>query len=168
MASYAAPGDLTDRFDATVIKDLVSDTGEPVDDVTGDDKVLAALADASGRVDAALLTGGLYSTDDLEGFTGNNLALLKRITCELAMAYLLGRRQEKYGDDYFRRINKSAEEYLERLRKGERLFGLPASIRAGLPNVDGMTAIEYENLNLLPDRTREFYPHRQTRLPIGR
>jgi len=90
--AYATPTDLSARFDEAIIKDLASDTGDPVDNITTDTKVLAALDDASGRIESACTVSRLYSPDDLAGLTGNTLALLKRITCELAMAYLMGRR----------------------------------------------------------------------------
>lgn len=167
--AYANALDLTSRFDERVIKDLLSDEGVPVESVAGNLKLDAALGDASGRIDAALLVAGQYSADDLDGLTGNSLALLKRIVCELAMSYLMGRRPEVFGGDRYEALQKSAEDFLERLRRGERLFPSVAdNITSGLPSVDGPSATEYQTLNLLPDRTKRFFPVRATRLPIGR
>ena len=156
------------RYDELTIKDLVSDTGEPVADVTDDERVLAALEDASGRMDAAVLVSKIYTPTQLSALTGNSLALRKRICCQLAMAYLMGRRLERYGAESLKAANDAAEDYLERLRKGERLFAVDALIDAGLPEIDGPSTTQYRTLNLIPDRTKNFYPSRRSRLPTDR
>jgi len=166
--AYATATDLAARYDENTIKDLASDTGEPVDDITTDPKVLAALDDASGRVESAITVARIYSAADLAGLTGNTLALLKRITCELAMVFLIQRRPEKYADEALERMKAGAEDFLDRLRKGERLFAVEAARDAGLPEIDGPSAITYNRLNMIPDRTRNFYPSRKSRLPLGR
>jgi len=169
--AYASSSDLSARFDVRIISDLASDDGTQIteDALATNSKVVAALADASGRIDSALTVARIYSTADLAALTGNSLALLKRITCELAMAFLIGRRQEKFLDEAIARVEQKSEEYLDRLRKGERLFGGSEEAKdAGLPSVDGPTAVDYSNLNLLPDRTHHYYPSRASRLPLGR
>ena len=169
--SYADADDLTARFDWRIIADLASDSGTQVEEsaLGGNEKVAAALDDASGRIDAALSVAQVYTAADLAGLSGNSLAMLKRITCELAMLFLIGRRQEKLLDGSLPPMEQKAEDYLDRLRKGERLFGdVAAAAAAGLPTVDGPTTVQYEELNLLPDRTRNFYASRQSRLPLGR
>jgi len=166
--AYAASTDLVARYDERTIQDLASDTGTPVDDLGNDAKVSAALDDASGRIDAALTVANLYAESDLTDLTGNSLALLKRITCELALIYLIERRPEKYCGSDLKDRKKEAEEFLDRLRKGERLFGIDALKEAGLPTVDGPTAVDYKELNLITSRTRNYYPNVKQRLPIGR
>ncbi len=169
--AYASSADLIARFDVRIIQDLASDTGTQVSagDLSSDAKVSASLDDASGKIDSALTVAQIYTTDDLEGLTGNSLALLKRITCELAMVFLIGRRQEKFLDESLAQVEEKSEAYLDRIRKGERLFGsVEDAVTAGLPTVGGMTAVEYNELNLMPDRTHNFYPKRQSRLPLGR
>jgi len=168
MASYATPSDLADRFDARTLRDLASDTGEEVADITSDPHALVALADASGRMDAAVLVGGLYTTTQLGELTGNSLALLKRLVCDLAMCYMMSRRPERYGSEALAAMHKASEEYLEMLRKGQRLFDVDEAVAAGRPTVDGPVVTTYERLNMIPDRTRNFYIHRGRRLPIGR
>lgn len=167
--AYASADDLVYRFDERVIKDLLSDHGIPVESLDGNPVLETALEDASGRIDGAIQVAKQYTAVDLAGLTGNSLALLKRIVCEIAMSFLIGRRPEMFGGERWLALQKSSEEYLDRLRKGERLFPAVAdNLDAGLPEVDGPTASEYNTLNLLPDRTRRFYPLRGTRLPIGR
>ncbi len=167
--AYASATDLLARFDERTIADLASDTGEPISDFENDTKISAALDDASGKIDSALTVAQIYLPSELAELTGVSSALLKRITCELAMVFLIRRRQENLTDDALTQIGVQAEEYLDRLRKGERVFGdSEANQKAGLPTVDGPTTIDYQQLNLLPDRTRNFYPQRATRLPLGR
>lgn len=168
--SYATAADLIARFDANTIADLASDTGEPAGDISAAPRVLTALEDASGRVDAACMVSDLYTAADLAALTGNGLALLKRIVCDIALANLLGARPEKYGTEFFKAIDERAEEYLERLRKGARLFPIQAQKDAGLPSVDGPSAVDIDedHLNLVTSRTHNFYPHAARRLPFGR
>jgi phage gp36-like protein len=166
----ATSDDLAARFDQRVISDLASDAGEPVVDITTDTNVSTALDDATGAFRAAVQVGGMYSDSDIDDLTGSSLALRKRIVCELAMIYLISRRPEKFGNaETYEAMRKGTEEYLDRLRKGERVFpAVTAAVEAGQASVDGPTAVVYERLNLLPDRTRNFYPSRGTRLPTNR
>jgi len=166
--AYANPSDLVARYDERVLKDLASDTGEPGDVAIGNPRVAAALDAASGYVDAAVQVGGIYTPEDLAALTGNSLALLVDLTCELAMVRLMSARLEKYGHEQVEAVRKRCEEYLDRLRNGERLFGLDDQRDAGLPTIDGPRAVDYQRLNLLPDRMRRYYPQRGGRLPLGR
>jgi len=167
---HATASDLTARYDVRTIRDLASDTGTAVaaDALAADPTVAAALLDASGRMDAAVLVGRMYTAAQLAALTGNSLALRRRICCDLAMGYLIARRPEKYGAESLKAVQQAGEEYLERLRKGERIFEVAAVQDAQLPEIDGPTTTQYSTLNLLPDRTRNFYPSRASRLPTDR
>lgn len=168
MAAYADHDDLISRYDERTVRDLLSDDGTPVGDLSGDSKLSANLQAASGRVEAACLVGQIYTAANLAALTGNTLELLKEIVCDLCMLRLVMRRPEKVSDEHIKVLRETTEEYLEQLRKGERLFDVTANVEAGLPTVDGPTAIDYQNLNLLPDRIKNYYPARARRLPIGR
>jgi phage gp36-like protein len=164
--AYATSADLSARFDERVLKDLASDTGTAVSDLSADDNVTAALSDASGLINTAIASpSSHYTATQLEAMTGDDLAYLKRIVCSLAMAYLLGRRPEKYGDDY-KSITEHAMEVVDQLRRGLFVFNISDAKDAGLPSVDGLTVTQYQDLNLIPERVRNFYPIRQ--LPVGR
>lgn len=165
---YAVPTDLATFFDVTVIADLASDDGTPSADYTTDANVLAALSAASGQVNAAVMVGNIYVAADLAALVGDDLQLLKEIVCQLAMAKLIRRRPEKYGSEAYQKYVEDAESYLDRLRKGERLFNLPAQEAAGLPEVDGPTIVTVNRLNLITARTRNFYIDPGRRLPLGR
>lgn len=165
--AYASATDLIARYDARLIGDLVADDNTQVApaDLSGNTKLAAALDDASGDIDAALLASRRYSADDLSGLTGTALAHLKRMTCDIAMSYLRQRRAD-WNPEQVKAFMEVAEAHLERLRKGINVFGLDDQMDAGLPEVGGPTTVDYQNLNLMRDRVMNYYPAR--RLPNNR
>lgn len=165
--AYASVNDLMARKDRNTVIDLASDTGSQVDDFEIDPNIEAALDDASGAIESALLVGGQYTVTDLTGLEDNAKATLTRLTCEIAMAYLFDRRPG-YQPEAAEKALQRADAILTQFRRGELMFGLPAHIAAGLPSVDGPTVVDYNRLNMLADRTRNYYPQRGTRLPLGR
>lgn len=167
MASYADSTDMTNRYDGRTLMDLVSDTGVPETNLSSNSAMTTALSDATGAIRSALLVGGTYKPNDLTGLTGESAEYLKRITCEIALAYLILRRPEKYGKSSTE-VREQMNILLDMFRSGVRVFQVDGNIAAGLPTIDGPTAVDYQNLNLLPDRTRNFYPNRKQRLPLGR
>jgi len=162
MASYATPADLVKRYDWRTIGDLASDTGSQIaqGSIATDANVLACLADASGEIDSAVLSGGMYTATDLLALSGNGLAKLIRLTCQIAIVFLYERRPllDPETAKAYREMNNDA---LERLRKGENVFDVAANIAAGLPSVDGPSTIDFNNLNLIRDRASKYYPARQ-------
>lgn len=164
--SYSDVDDFYYRFDENVVRDLCSDSGQPAP--RSNSMLTAALDDSQGRIQAAALRGRIYSTDDLEDLTGASLSLLKRIECEIAMAYLLGRRPEKYNTDWFKLMDERSETYLEQLARGERLFDVDTAKDAGLPTIDGPNSVDLINLNAITQRVQHFFPNRARALPLGR
>jgi len=163
--SYADVSDLLKRYDARTIGNLAGDEGVriSVDDLPTDANVLAALEDASGEIDAALLQGKRYTTDELSSLTGNSLAYLKRITCKIAF-WLLWERRPWLEDDVKESAREDARKAIDRLRRGENVFDLDPQIEAGLPEQHTPTVTTIERLNLTVDAARgHFYPQR--RLP---
>lgn len=168
MAAYADYDDLIAFSDENTVRDLLSDSGDYEGDASADAKLLTQLEAGSGAVESACGVSSMYTPDDLAALTGNSLALLKQLVCGLTMVGLVRRRPEKFGSEYWQAVKAEAEAYLDRLRKGERLFDDSTKRTAGLPTTDGPTAIELSNLNLLPSRTRNYFPGVGQRLPIGR
>ena len=162
--AYADADDLKSFFDERIVADLVSDTGTPDESWCDNPKLATLLQAASGRVDGACTVANHYLVADLAALTGNSLALLKEITCTLTMAMLIRRRQGRYREEYKEKIEE-AETYLERLRKGERVFGIEANQGAGAIQIEGPTIATYTKLNLIPDRTKHYYPTRGRRMP---
>lgn len=163
----ATPEILMQFHDETIVADLVSDGGDQEPSLHDNPKLLKLLAAAEGRVESACTVANIYTPAALAALTGNSLALLQEVICGLTMTLLLKRRPGKYAEIAERL--KEYEEYLDRLRKGERVFGGSEEAReAGLPQIEGPTVATYQRLNLVPDRTHNFYPSRSSRLPIGR
>lgn len=167
MTAYATGDDMIQRYDVDLVGDLATDEREELDRaaVPTAPNLLAALADASGEVDVALLVGGQYSPSQLEGLTGNSKNHLIRITCAIAITLLLERRpSERYERiaDYYRKIAKG---HLESLRSGQNVFGLDANIAAGTQDVATISAVEVDNLNGLTARMPRYFPQADTRLP---
>lgn len=158
--AYATADDLSARFDARGVAQLASDNDDPVDDadLSSNPVVAAALEDASADIDAALLAAGRYSAADLAGLTGTSLALLKRMTCELAHVYLTERRAN-LSDDQTRRHEAIRTRHLEPLRKGTNVFGLPEAIEAGLPHAHGPSTLQLQAIGNSSARLRgKYYP----------
>jgi phage gp36-like protein len=171
MMAYATSADLLVRYDRNDVGQLCSDTKNAVSavDLTTDAVCLAALNDASGDIDGALMVGANYTAADLATLTANSTYKLIRVCCDIAMWYLIQRRPG-WNPEKAKAIREIAEQHLERLRKGENTFNIQASIAAGDPVVDGPTMLDLVTgpnaLNLIRDRVRNFYPPRF--LPGGR
>lgn len=162
----ATPASMIQFYDETIVADLVSDTGEQAEDLEENAKLSKLLSAAQGRLESACTVAAIYTPESLAAMTGTSLALLEEIICGLTMAALLRRRPGRYSE--IAEQVKDYEDYLDRLRKGERIFGGAAENRAAsLPDVDGPTVATYQRMNLMIDRTR-FYPSRGSRLPLGR
>lgn len=159
--AYASASDLIARKDSRDLGDLVSDDGVQVaeNELADDAKLGAALDDASGDIEASLLRGNRYTTAQLAALTGNSLAYLKRITCEIAMYHLLARRPEANLErlEYYRKLR---ETFLEPLASGENVFDITDHLAAGAADVDGPTTQDYGNLNLVRDRVLNYFPPR--------
>lgn len=165
---YAQPDDLTAYFDARVVAELASDDDMPVQSVETDPNVARALSAAASQINSAVMCGNIYSATDLAGLNGDDREALLELNCQLAMAKLIRRRPEKFGDEGYKAFVEEAEERLEQLRKGERLFNIAAQEAAGTPVVDGPTTATMDRLNLITARTHNFYPFFGRRLPLGR
>ena len=165
---YAAAADMLERVDERVLQDLLSDDGTPVHEVVGDARLTSAMSAASGRINASVMVAGLYDAAELASLTGDDLAFLKTLTCDIALGILIRRRPSPQTTEWAKAINEQTDGTLELIRSGKLTFNLDAQKLAGQPKVDGPTAVDYQQLNLIPDRTERFYPTRGTRLPIGR
>ena len=131
--AFAAPQDLVARFSVQDIRQWASDADLPltIQGITTSLKVLTALQDASGDIESACLMSDKYEPQDLLNLTGNSLARLKRLTCELAIGYLFENRLRR-GDEDPPAVAVRAQETLERFRKGEWVFGFQEAGDAGL------------------------------------
>jgi phage gp36-like protein len=136
--AFATAQDLTDRYDARTIGKYASDSAVPVPPsaLATNRRVRAALADASGLIASACIKGRRYPVDVLTTLAADETdgALLRRMTCALAMAGLLAGRVG--GVDEVEELvfgYKEALENLNSLRNGDLVFNLEATLTATLP-----------------------------------
>lgn len=153
--------DLLLRYDANDIGDLVSDVGDQVSpaDLLANEVALAAIGDAQGDVDSALLAGNRYTVAEITGLTGNSESKLKRIECGRAMYYLLCRRPS-FDPERLDEFDSWTRKQLERLRKGENVFDLEDQKDAGVLSHAVQTIQSVANMNLIRDQTWHYYPQR--------
>ncbi len=161
MADYVTVAELKKRFDWRDIADLVSDEDQRVEEkeLDTDVNLAACIGDASGDIDAALLIGGKYETTDLEGLTGNALSKLRRMCSEITMFYVLDRRPT-FNSEKLEAYELMRNRHLKKLQTGENVFNLTAHVAAGVVSVEGPSTQNYNDLNLVRDRVRNYYPPR--------
>lgn len=165
--AYASIANLLARYDRRDIVALVSDSEHAALalDLSTDPAITTALADASGDIEAALLRGGRYTTDDLDALTGNSASLLQRMTCDITMQYLMQRRPDR-NPDRLEKQQDLSRAHLRRLAKGEDIFDIDAVVDAGQQDMAGADTSTFLRLNLIRDRTRHYFPNRN--LPNNR
>ena len=168
MSAYATTAQLIERFDARVLGDIASDDGAAVSEpgLAANPKLLAALNSASGEVEASVIAGGIYTVAQLVAMTGNAQYLLVDLTCCVAMCKLLKRRASSSSEALMKAVCEDAREMIQSLRKGEAVFGGTSASDGQLPETIGPTTATFTNLNMMRDRTRNYYPHRA--LPFNR
>lgn len=163
--AYATAADLIARCDSRLLGDWVSDTGVRVAEgsLSGNAKITAALDDASGQIEVALLQGERYSVADLAGLTGNSAKHLIRMTCDVAVYLLQDRRRYGADNESRKEALQRSEEHLEDLRQGKHVFDITAVKDAGLMDGQvGPTAVELANSHLVRYRTKNYYPRPRT------
>lgn len=158
--SYASPEEFLSRYDARIFGDVVrdDDTQATPQELLVDPNLQAALDDASGDIEAACLFGERYTPDDLAGLTGNSLFHLKRICCDIAVAYLLRRRPSDNAEADDARM-ELAEKHLAKLRTGENVFWRGDGVdQAGVTDTTGPSTVQLIQLNTVMRRTQNYYP----------
>lgn len=160
MAAYAVIADVLERYDARQAAVLLSDTGTALTPVElAASTVLATLIlDASGTVETALLQGNRYKPAQLETLTGNSLAYLKRLVCELTILYLIRRRpQGEWDSKPYDWVNAE----LKKLQDGVNLFNLEdlSAANASLPMLSTPSLVAVETNGLIRNRTKHFFPN---------
>lgn len=155
------PADMLARFDIRMLLRLCFDDDAAYDQAALEQSpiLIAAIGDACGEFRAAVSVAGMYDEDQLNRLTEDSQSLAKRIICELAASFLYSRRGGE-ARETIKELRLSAEEYLDRLRKGERLFSLQeddTKEKAGRPTLEEPTVVELRNLNGVTQRARVYF-----------
>jgi phage gp36-like protein len=166
--AYATGQELVKRYDVDLIGDLAQDEREPLDRsvVASHPNVAAALDDASGEIDVALLVGQRYLPEQLTTLTGFSRNHLVRITCAIAMSLLFERRPGMR-PEIAEAIAKKAREHITALNRGDNVFGIQENLDAGTIDTATIATVDIENLNLLPQRMPRYFPGTEQRSPLG-
>lgn len=144
-APYLTPGDFLLRKDVSAVAALVVDaqdvgsTPPSASALATDPTVAAALASASGEVEAAATKGGKYLPSDLQALTGNSLEYLKSLVAAIAFERLREKRGSEFPPlpDYDR-----AQKALESIEDGKAVFAFAEVEQAGLPTSGVMDAFD--------------------------
>ena len=163
--AYATGTDLVDCFDVDLIGDLAQDTREPIEasTVKTHPNVLRMLGQASGEIDTALIAGGRYQPSQLASLTDSSRDHLIRVTCTIAMALLFRRRPSQAMAELAKPFYDDKEKYLKDLRTGQNLFNIAENKAASVIELQTVTAVELDTLNLLTSRMGNYFPSNDQR-----
>jgi phage gp36-like protein len=141
--AYASGSDMVVRYDVRRLGQWLSDSDTPVADadVPGNATLAALLADASEMLNSAAFVGKRYSRANLTALaSADGGPFLKRIVCDLAFGMLAARRGYSARElDELAPNWQWAQQQLELLRLGERIFDFTANAGAGLAQVVSVT-----------------------------
>lgn len=135
----------------------VATRADLLDDSSDAGSVLAALIEEASEVlMAAAAVGARYSVSDLTTYGGS---LLLRIVSDLTLGLILKRRA-RAAEDVAKMAPSYAEalEYLEQLRRGERIFfAVPEVPEAGLPDTASMNPVPGVNPPTVTQMSQRYF-----------
>lgn len=162
--AYASSSDMTARYDVRTLCQLVSDTETAASPASlgANTRLSTCLLDASGMVEAAALAARTYTPDDLAALDGAGLAYLKRLVCDLAMGLLYLARPDPELEPP--KTYELAMEALDKIRKGELVFGLLEQQQAGVLQHTVETSRNVDDRNGLIVEADRYFSTRMNRL----
>ena len=157
--SYITAAEMAESFDSRIILQLSSYSGTPASSVTN--SVTAnAIEKASAEVETYALRGGFYTTTNLTDLQTADDWALKGLVATLAMKFLyLGKTGNMPPD--MDQATAKAEQMLEDLRAGKRVFNLDTVHAAGRASPHVVSMSVRGQINAASDQ--RFFPQRRTR-----
>lgn len=156
--AYCTAAQMLARYDRRQISKLLSDTGVQVTDANlpTNANLLAILEDASGMIAMAARVGKRYTALQLQAVADSTddivASQIIRLTADLAMGLIVLRRPgadpKKLAPNYYQ-----AQEILEQLKRGERIF-----------DVDLTDEFGSRFRNVIPDDADEFLLSQNVRI----
>lgn len=135
LTPYATAADMLARYSVGLLGQLCDDTGIQTsaaslldDSTTAGANLAEALQDASGEIEGRCIRGGKYTSAILNALVGMAQKRLIRLTTRVTMALLLERRDPV---KELPKWHEKVEDALERLEKGEEIFGIQEAMDAG-------------------------------------
>lgn len=162
-SSYCSGAQFLVRYDVRTIAECLSDTGDPIHEgaVSTNARLLSLLKGSSGKLEAATLLGGKYTTDDLAALTGNMAEWIADIVADLTAPKVLGRRFIEF-PDYAERL-KEAQGVLAALAKGEMIFGLQEIIDASVIDDNVESKLDVEARSMITYQSNRYFGRRANR-----
>lgn len=168
---YCSPAQFLERYDVRTVGQLLSDTDVALSqtDVLQSTILNDLLMEASGWVESAALVANRYSPNDLYALatdpsalpgTGNSARMLAGIVAGITMFFLWDRRPTKYLEMGLPLRSEMAIEMLDRLRKGEAIFGIQEVANAGNPDPKFITPEQINTRNFSSNQARRFFGNR--------
>lgn len=161
MTSYATGSEFAQRYDVRLCGDLVSDTGTSVDSssLPTNENLLAALADASASIDAAVFVGNRYTPAQMAALSTSAASFVRRLTCDLALIYLK-RRRGKFNKENDGALLEEINATLDSLRAGEDLLLLASQTEApaSIMEIARPRLINKRRAQTIRRKTRNYYP----------
>lgn len=171
VTQYATVADLMARFDARLLGDLASDNATPVvpADLPTNANLLAALADASSDIDAAVRVGNRYTPAQMAALNASSAQLLIRLACDQAIIFLK-RRRGKLGEKE-KDFAQEVAARMKALRDGENYLMLATQTEAAasVQELAGpcLIPIGSKPLQTMVECTQNYYPQTGRRRPGG-
>ena len=149
MAAFATEAQFKERYDSRTINQLTKDDNT----TTGDSAVITALLDdASAEITAAAIQGSQYTRSQLDTLVSSGDTMLVRLACDIAMRNLFRRRGQGVPPQFADSI-RSAEDFIDTIKKGGRVLSVDDNRPADVPSLVELSASEKQNLGLIVDRS---------------
>jgi len=127
--SYVTADELKPYIDERILAEVLSDDETPVSNPFASSKFTAMRLRASGAIESACLHRGQYTVDDLENLTLASREYMVGVAAGLIWGYMRDRRGVA-GDEKKMKQAQDAEDVLDALRDGARVFSVVATLNA--------------------------------------
>jgi len=145
------------HIDERLLKELISDTN--ADGTVASSTILTEVLLRGGEeVASAATRSQAYTVTELETLATDGNALLRGLVADLALCYLFERRGGEVPESVKAKANR-AQQMLNDLRDGRRVFAVDANREAGTASVSVISQAIRGSLRLVSDSP--FYPERR-------
>jgi hypothetical protein len=146
------------HIDERLLKELISDTNAD-GTVAGNTILTEVLLRGGEEVASAATRSQAYTVTELETLATDGNALLRGLVADLALCYLFERRGGEVPESVKAKANR-AQQMLNDLRDGRRVFAVDANREAGTASVSVISQATRGSLRLVSDSP--FYPDRRS------
>ena len=168
LTPYISVQEFVDRCDRNSIAQYATDAPDPRPSplpqaLYAHPRVVAAVEDACGQLEAACLKSKAYTAADLRALTGMSRSWMKRIVANLAMMNLVQARPGPDPPDTVKLAYEDARKALEALMMGQRIFALDGVVDAGLTQTEPVSPAAAVQAGMISRLWRPWYGDRAGR-----